>query len=129
MKKTKLLIAFCFLLALSFNAKAQAPANDYFLGKWSVVVEGTPQGDSKMTVVLERKDGKLNGYMPPLKDAADSVKFSKIEEKENSVRLYFTAQGYNVNLTLTKKDDDHVTGSMMDMFDAKGERVKANVVK
>jgi hypothetical protein len=29
-----------------------------------------------------------------------------------------------VNLAMTKKDDDHITGSLMGMFDAEGERVK-----
>jgi hypothetical protein len=129
MKKLSLLFAGIFFLFLSFNAKAQTkPANDYYVGKWSVVVEGTPQGDGKMTVVLERKDGKLGGTIIS-KEATEPTKITKVEEKEKSVTLYFTANGYSVNLTLEKKDDDHVTGNMMDMFDAKGERVKENETK
>jgi hypothetical protein len=38
--------------------------------------------------------------------------------------VYFNTQGYDVNLELNKKDDDHVTGSLMGMFDADGDRVK-----
>jgi hypothetical protein len=30
-----------------------------------------------------------------------------------------------VYMTMIKKDEDHVTGSMMDMFDAEGLRVTA----
>ena len=56
MKKVCLFFAVLFFLSISFNANARTqPANDYYIGKWDVVVEGTPQVDSKMTVVLERK--------------------------------------------------------------------------
>jgi len=129
MKKLSSLFAGIFLLVLSFNANAQTqPSKDYFVGKWSVLVEGTPQGDSKMTIFLERKDGKLSGYIPP-KEGVDTVKFTKVEEKEKSVTLYFSSGGYDVNITLEKKDDDHVSGNLMDMFDAKGERIKETASK
>ena len=124
MKKLSLFFAGLFFLILSFNANAQTqPAKDYFAGKWNVQVEGTPQGDGKMVVALERKEGKLEGAITS-KDAPEPNKITKVEEKEKSIILYFTANGYNVNLTLEKKDDDHVTGNMMDMFDATGERIK-----
>jgi hypothetical protein len=44
--------------------------------------------------------------------------------KDNEVTLYYTAQGTDVSIVLTKKDEDHVTGRAMGMFDAKGERIK-----
>jgi hypothetical protein len=118
---------FFLLLSLGANAQTKTPA-DYFVGKWNVVVEGTPQGDSKMTVFLERKEGKLSGGILS-KEGADTIKITKIEEKEKSVTLYFSSQGYDVNLTLEKKDDDHVTGNLMDMFDAKGDRIKETASK
>lgn len=115
-----LVVVFCMVSALKMNA--QVPA-DFFAGKWSVLVSGTPNGDAKMLVNLERKDGKLTGgVINP--DAAEPTKFSNVEEKENSVTVYFSASGYDVYLTLEKKGDNKVEGSMMDMFDAKGERVK-----
>lgn len=43
---------------------------------------------------------------------------------DTTATVYFTAQGYDVYLRLDKKGDDHITGSMMDMFDAEGDRVK-----
>lgn len=125
MKKLSVFFAGLFILMLSFTAQAQTtPPADYFVGKWSVLVEGTPNGDSKMLVNLERKDGKLTGVI--LDPATDKVvsKIDKVEEKEKSVTVYFVASGYDVYLLLEKKDDDKVTGSLMDMFDAKGERVK-----
>lgn len=128
MKKLCSFFAGLFILVLSFNAKAQTPPADYFVGKWNVVVEGTPSGESKMIVVLERKDGKLSGYLTS-KEQSDTTRFAKLEEKEKSVTMYFNSQGYDVNLTLEKKDDDHVTGNLMNMFDAKGERIKETPAK
>ena len=51
-------------------------------------------------------------------------KCSKIEVKDNEATLYYTALGNDVSIVLTKKDEDHVTGRAMGMFDAKGERIK-----
>lgn len=129
MKKLSLFFAGLFFLALSFNAKAQTqPPADYFVGKWNMLVEGTPSGDGKMTVTLERKEGKLGGTVVS-KAGTDTTKITRVEEKEKSVILYFNTNGYDVNLTMEKKDDDHVTGNVMDMFDAKGERVKETASK
>jgi hypothetical protein len=129
MKKISVFFASLFLMMLSLTASAQSKADssakpDYFVGKWDVLVEGTPQGDGKMLVTLERKDGKLTGTIVSKDGSTPANKIDRVEEKEKSVTVYFTASGYNVYLFLEKKDEDHVTGSMMDMFDAKGDRVK-----
>ncbi|MES2890792.1 MAG: hypothetical protein V4725_02240 [Bacteroidota bacterium] len=123
MKKIKLIFAAVFILVLSEGANAQSPTPDYFAGKWTVIVEGTPGGDSKMIVDLARQDGKLEGVVRDSMQVEIS-KISRVEETEKSLTLYFTAQGYDVNLVMDKKDGDHTTGNMMGMFDAKGERIK-----
>ena len=51
-------------------------------------------------------------------------KIYKVELNGTSATLYFNVQGYDVDLVMNKKDDDHVTGSLMGMFDAEGERIK-----
>ena len=125
MKKLFSIFAALFFVVLSFSAKAQTQTpTDYFVGKWNLEVKGTPQGDSKMTVVWERKDGKLIGYLPSAPNTTDTVKFTKVEEKEKSVTVYFSSGGYDVNITMVKKDDVNVTGDLMGMFDATGTRVK-----
>ena len=123
MKKLSLVFAILFSIAYSFSANAQTKNVDYFNGKWNVVVEGTPGGDAKMIVSLERKEGKLQGAILDTLQQEVS-KITSIEETEKSVTLYFNSQGYDVNLFMEKKDEDHVTGNMMSMFDAKGERIK-----
>jgi hypothetical protein len=121
MKKLSVLFAALICsLVFSIGAKAQAPA-DYFVGNWSVLITGLPKGDAKSIVGFERKDGKLTGFMVDDKQA--KTVFTKIDEKEKSVTGYYTASGYDCYLYLEKKDDNNVTGSLMDMFDCTGVRV------
>jgi hypothetical protein len=122
MKKLSVFIAaiVCSLL-FSIEGKAQS-SEDYFVGKWNIVTTGLPNGDAKSFVTLERKEGKLIGSMGE-EGKAGKKDFDKVEEKATSVTAYFTSNGYDVYLFLEKKDDNNITGSMMDMFDCTGVRV------
>ncbi|WP_426671544.1 hypothetical protein ACPPVU_09925 [Mucilaginibacter sp. McL0603] len=121
MKKLTLILT--VVVALFLSVKASAQTKDYFPGKWDVVVAGTPNGDAKMTFVLERKDGKLGGAVQD-STGKELTKITQIDEKDKSITAAFTIQSYDVSLTLDPVDDDHVKGSLMGMFDAKGVRVK-----
>jgi len=101
-----------FFLLLLVEANAQTKINaDYFVGQWRLLAIGTPGGDSEMIVNLERNEGKLTG-MIKIGDE-NEIKFSRIEEKETSVALNFTSNhGYDIILSLDKKDDNHVSGSI-----------------
>ena len=124
MKKLSALVAGMFFLLLFNNVNAQSQAGaDYFAGKWSVLLKGLPNGDTKMFFVLEKKDTTMTGVVQD-STGTEVAKIDKVELKENTATVYFSAQGYDVNLAMTKKDDDHVTGNLMGMFDAEGERVK-----
>ena len=115
--------AVMFLLSTGVMAQTQSGA-DYFAGKWDMLVKGLPNGDTKMFVVLDKKDTAMAGTIQD-STGTEISKFSKVELKDTLVTVYFTAQGYDVYMTMNKKDADHVTGSMMDMFDAEGTRAKA----
>ena len=123
MKKLSFILTVAIGLFFGLNAKAQT--TDYFPGKWNVVVMGTPNGDAKMTFVLERKDGKLSGAVQDT-TGKEMTKITSIDEKDKTITAAFTIQSYDVTLTLEPVDDDHVKGSLMGMFDAKGVRVKEN---
>ena len=123
MKRLSLFFAGLFLLLLSLHVEAQTSTADYFTGKWNVVVKGTPNGDARMFVILEKKDTALTGTIQD----STGTQVSKIDSvalSDTSATVYFNAQGYDVNLVMNKKDDDHITGNMMGMFDADGERVR-----
>ena len=125
MKMFKSIFAGLFFLLFIPGAKAQTSSADYFAGKWSVLLKGLPQGDTKIFVVLEKKDTTMTGVVQDSTGNQVS-KIDKVELSGDTATVYFSAQGYDVNLVMNKKDDDHITGSLMGMFDAEGERVKAN---
>jgi hypothetical protein len=124
MKKLIVLTTGLLSLLLSLNAHAQSKTGaDFFAGKWNVLITGTPYGDLKRVYILDKKDNGLAGTV--LDSTGKEIsKCSKVEVKDNDVTLYYTALGNDVSIVLTKKDDDHVTGKAMGMFDAKGERIK-----
>jgi hypothetical protein len=122
-KSSKVFIGFCLLL-LSVHVNAQSNTGaDYFAGKWNVLVKGLPNGDTKMFFVLDKKDTTLTGVVQD-STGLQIAKIDKAEVGATTATVYFVAQGYDVNLLMTKKDEDHITGSLMSMFDAEGERVK-----
>jgi len=123
MKKTAIILTGILLLGV-LNADAQSKAGaDYFAGKWSVLFKGTPNGDARMLFLLEQKNDSIAGVAQDT-TGAEISKLTDVTLKDNEITFSFTAQGYNVNLLLTRKDEDHVTGSLMNMFDAEGERRK-----
>ena len=124
MKKAGVFITGVFFLFLSLGSNGQSKTGaDYFAGKWNVLIKGLPSGDTKMIVNLEKKDTTLTGVIQD-STGTEISKFSKVELNDSSVTVYFTAQGYDVNLEMDKKDDDHIIGNMLGMFDAEGERLK-----
>lgn len=123
MKKLTLIFTVVAGLFLSLNAKAQTA--DYYPGKWNVTIFGTPNGDAKMTFALERKDGKLTGAVQD-STGKELTRITSVEEKDKTITAAFTIQSYDVTLTLDPVDDDHVKGSLLGMFDAKGVRIKEN---
>ncbi|MES2892722.1 MAG: hypothetical protein V4725_11930 [Bacteroidota bacterium] len=124
MKKINQLVAGVFALMFTLNVSAQTTGVDYFEGKWNMLVKGVPQGDTKLVISLERKDSTLVGVVLDT-TGKEVAKIEKIELDGTTATVFFHAQGYDVNLVMTKKDEDHVTGSMMGMFEAEGDRVKA----
>ena len=123
MKKTAIILTGMLLLGV-LNAGAQSKAGaDYFAGKWSVLFKGTSNGDARMLFLLEQKNDSIAGVAQDT-TGAEISKLTDVTLKDNEIAFSFTAQGYNVNLLLTRKDEDHVTGSLMNMFDAEGERRK-----
>jgi hypothetical protein len=125
MKKLISLFIGLFFLFLSVSSHAQSRAGaDFFAGKWNVLITGTPYGDLKRVYILEKKDNSLAGTVLDGATGKELSKCSKVDVKDNEVTLYYSALGNDVNVVLTKKDEDHVTGKALGMFDASGERVQ-----
>lgn len=122
MKKLSIILTATILLLTSVNLMAQKETSDYFAGKWEVLLEGMPCGDVTVNMTLERKDGKLEAYMSGNDD--EVTKFNSVKESEESITVYWTSQGYDVYPEMQKKDEDNISGMLMDLFQASGQHIE-----
>jgi hypothetical protein len=90
MKKISFVLTFS-LLAILHNSFAQSE-QDYFHGKWELMVFGTTYGNTKMTVDLTRYTDELTGFIMT-DDGGEPVEITKIIEEDSSFTLYFNKQG------------------------------------
>ena len=124
MKKVTLInLMAVILIVIATKVNAQTQTN-YFLGKWDVLVKGLPQGDTHMKFNIADSAGHMKGALLDTSAAHKDIPLTKIEQDGDKITLYFSTQGYDVSLLLAKKDDDHATGSLMNMFDANAIRLK-----
>ena len=109
--------------SFAVEGKRVAQKSDYFVGDWQVTIKDTPMGTISVMLTLERVDGKLVGKFV---DAANSssTPMTQITEAENSVTLYFFAEGMDLYLTLKPEGAKNVTGTLMDSFAVEGQRVE-----
>lgn len=111
---------------MSFTAMAtRVKAQDFFTGKWDMVILGTPNGDAKMVANINRKDGKLTGELSdPSGTQQEKIPITNIEEEASKITIYFTTSGYDVHVVLDKIDDDNMNGKLMNMFETTAKRIK-----
>ena len=109
-----------------FDATAKRiKISDFFAGRWEISILGTPQGDAKMITNLVRKDGKLTGELKdPSDDTKPAIPITSLEEGADKITIGFTASGYDLELPLSKVDDNNLAGKLMDMFETKAVRIK-----
>jgi hypothetical protein len=95
----------------------------YFMGKWNATAKGTPNGDVTIPVKFESKEGKLVGtFVDP--ESKQEVAMSGVVIEGAALKMSFTVMGYDITISITKKDENTATGSLMDMFDVVAVRVK-----
>lgn len=125
MKKTALLV-FVLFFGIAFQGFAQSAApKDFFADKWEILIMDTPGGNRSMVADLVRKDGKLTGALKdPTNATSEAIPISSVEEDEKTIKIYFEAQGMDVNVHLEKVDTDNLRGSLLGMFDATAVRMK-----
>ncbi len=78
-----------------------------------------------MFFVLEKKDDKITGVVQD-STGNEISKIDNAKVTDDDITVYFNASGYDVNVNLKKKDDDHAAGSLLGMFDVIADRVKEN---
>jgi hypothetical protein len=95
---------------------------DYFKGKWDVLIKGTPQGDINLVIAFNKFEERVSGSIQDYEgNEVLEVTGTRVEKDWASVNFF--AEGYDLTITLRKKDGDNVTGDMMQMFDVEGKRI------
>ena len=122
MKNLKSVFTIVALFAAITLTKAQTNQN-YFIGNWEVLVKGTPQGDVKLPMSFEMKDDKIIGKItnPETKEVGT---MTSVEMKGEELFAAFSAGGYDLTMVIKKKDDDHFAGTLMEMLEVEGTRLK-----
>jgi hypothetical protein len=127
MKKVAVIFSLVVLAFILFISKAQAQSTvgeSYFIGKWSVLIKGLPDGDSKKMISFEKKDGKLIGCVTDPANPEQKMELTEIEVSDNALKANVYAQSMYVQVNLSRKDDNTITGTIMDRFDLEGTRDK-----
>lgn len=119
----KKLAFFLFGLMLWASTTTFAHNPDYFIGTWDVLIADTPQGNVNATLTIERVEGKLIGKFSQ-GGSEQGLTISNIKEEENGITLFFFAEGYDLYLNLKAAEEDKLSGSLLDQFPVKGERMK-----
>lgn len=109
------------LMDMFVTTLARKVDSDFFAGQWKATVYGTPQGDAEMIMDLHRENGKLKGTLKA-KDQYETTPIDNLEEKPESIKIFFKMSGYDLNVELKKDDNNNLSGKMMDMFDTKAVR-------
>lgn len=122
MKNVSRVIIVILFFVITLQVQAQDSTKDYFMGKWDVTVNG-PNGEMKMVVGFEEKNNEIIGS---IKDAEgkELYKVNSTTFGNESTTVNFNGSQGPVDLYLKKKDENHLTGDIMSMFSASGERIK-----
>lgn len=110
------------LLTTGVNAQTKT-GFDFFAGQWNATVLGSPMGDLKLDIGFEKINDQVKGS---IKDTTGKELYEVITteiNQEKAILNFIGSQG-EVPLTLVRKDDDNLTGNIMNMFDVQGVRIK-----
>lgn len=121
----KKLISLITMLCLVISvAMASVPvASDNFVGEWDLLVEGTPQGDVRVIMTIEKVDGKLKGKFK-MAGSDQETTLSSISEGNDSISFSFFAEGYDLYMSLNANGSDALKGYLVDQFPVTGNRLK-----
>jgi hypothetical protein len=121
---TMLLALFTFLSGTShIFAQNTGAAESYFIGKWEIKVIGSPMGDMTMPMVFEMKNDSITGSMTDPSGAL--TPFTSVVVTDTVLVARLSAEGMEIPFKLIKKDDNTVTGNVMDgMAQIEGTRKK-----
>ena len=116
-------LAMVLLMSLASFAQEKKSNEEFFLGKWQLMVEGLPTGDTEMQLTINKDDnGGLKGTVKLL-DGSESVNPAEVKMKGNTLMINFSAGDVDIPINLDKEGESSVVGRMFDMFEVSGKRL------
>jgi hypothetical protein len=121
-KGLMILTGILFMLSTTVNSQTKTGI-EYFRGQWNVTAS-SPYGDVKMVVGFEKNEDKV---ISTIRDSSGKEMYKVVSatvgEKQATIK-FIGSQG-EVAMVLNRKDDNTVTGDIMDgIVPVFGERVK-----
>lgn len=95
----------------------------YFADKWSVFIEGTPNGDVTIEMSFVDEDGKMKGFVTNPQDQSQ-IEMTSVNIDDDQLNAGFSMMGYDLTLMLLKEDENIAKGALMDMFTTTATRIK-----
>ena len=117
-------VLFVLIMLMAGTATfAQTSNEDFFIGNWKLSVDGLPTGDKEMLlIIVKNEEGQLEGGFGRM-DGSEFSELTDIIIKDNTLQVYFVGGGFNVSMSLNRKEDGSVTGNIMDMFECTGTKI------
>lgn len=124
MKKLNALLVGLFILASTITMAQPTSGFEYFQGKWNVVANG-PNEEVKMVISFEKIQDQIISIITD-SEGKELFKVNSTTINESKAKIMFVIPNQGeVDMVLTKKDDDHLTGAIMEgMATSVGERMK-----
>ncbi|MFK5974826.1 MAG: sugar phosphate isomerase/epimerase [Flavobacteriaceae bacterium] len=99
------------------------PIDDFFEGKWDVVLKATPNGDVPLTMSFVLNERKwIGSFIDP--QTQQEMQMKSVGYKAEGLLLELSLGGYEVIISLKKEDDHRANGKLMGMFDVEAIRAK-----
>lgn len=110
------------LLAISFFffATAQIQSESDFEGTWQLEIAGTPYGDVTLMLEVKRNEESLSGNIV-IEQGEATVQ--NIIERDNRLIVYWVTGQYDLDMSLTLVDKDHLDGWIAGSLRVSGIRV------
>ena len=119
-RKSSLLLAF-IILFISFSTLFAQKIDTTFAGKWNVLIKETPQGDFNIPMRFEIVDNKISGFFTD-PESKEELPMSEVNFVNEKLTAALSLGNYDLTFDFTKKDDNHIIGSLMGSFEVIGTR-------
>ncbi|HOU02293.1 MAG: hypothetical protein GT600_10485 [Bacteroidales bacterium] len=101
------------LLPCKLSAQTNSAIEDFFVGKWDIVVQGLTNYDINLSVDIKKIEGEIKGEISMPSFGVTGVELQGITIADSTLAVNTGAIGFDMPLILTKKDEKTLTGSLM----------------